>query len=77
MLVIRHPVSGAPYLAAEKTHTAVVFADGLERALAVNAFPTMLILDRGGKIVYRAEGYSDESLEGQLTAAVQAALVAK
>ena len=36
-----------------------------------------LILDRGGKIVYRAEGYSDESLEGQLTAAVQAALVAK
>jgi thiol-disulfide isomerase/thioredoxin len=67
----------APYLAAEKSRTAVVFADGLERALAVNAFPTLLILDRSGKIVYRAEGYSDETLEAQLTAAVEAALVTK
>jgi thiol-disulfide isomerase/thioredoxin len=67
----------APYLQAEKTRTAVVFADGLERALAVNAFPTVLILDRSGKIVYRAEGYSDESLEAQLTAAVETALATK
>jgi thiol-disulfide isomerase/thioredoxin len=66
----------APYLQAEKTQTAVVFADGLERALAVNAFPTIVILDRTGKIIYRAEGYSDASFEGQLAAAVQAALVA-
>jgi len=64
----------APYLEAEKTRTQVVFADGLERALAVNAYPTVVILDRAGKIVYRAEGYSDDSLEAQLTAAVQAAL---
>lgn len=67
----------APYLAAEKTRTAAVFADGLERALAVNAYPTVLILDRSGKIVYRAEGYSDESLEAQLAAAVQTAVAAK
>ena len=67
----------APYLQAEKTRTAVVFADGLERALAVNAFPTVLILDRSGKIIYRAEGYSDESLEAQLAAAVQTALAPK
>jgi thiol-disulfide isomerase/thioredoxin len=67
----------APYLAAEKTHTPVVFADGLERVLAVNAYPTVLILDRAGKIVYRAEGYSDESLEQQLFAAVQQAVETK
>jgi thiol-disulfide isomerase/thioredoxin len=64
----------APYLEAEKSRAQVVFADGLERALAVNAYPTVVILDRAGKIVYRAEGYSDENLEGQLTAAVRAAL---
>jgi thiol-disulfide isomerase/thioredoxin len=67
----------APYLQMEKIRTPVVFADGLDRALAVNAFPTVVVLDRAGKIVYRAEGYSDENFEAQLTAAVQAALVAK
>jgi thiol-disulfide isomerase/thioredoxin len=65
------------YLQAEKTRAAIVFADGLDRTLAVNAFPTVLILDRSGKIVYRAEGYSDDSLEAQLVAAVQSALAAK
>jgi len=67
----------APYLAAEKTHTPVVFADGMERALGVNAYPTVLILDRNGKIVYRAEGYSDEGLEGQIISAVEGALMAR
>ena len=66
----------APYLEGEKTQTSVVFADGLERALAVNAFPTVVILDRSGKIVFRAEGYSDDSFESQLATAVQAALAA-
>jgi thiol-disulfide isomerase/thioredoxin len=67
----------APYLEEEKTQTAVVFADGLDRALAVNAFPTVVILDRAGRIVYRAEGYSDERFEGQLAAAVETALQVK
>lgn len=60
----------APYLQSEKVRTTVVFADGLERALAVNAFPTVVVIDRAGKIVYRAEGYSDESFESQLASAV-------
>jgi len=63
-----------PYLEAEKTRTTAVFADGLERVLAVNAFPTVVVLDRDGKIIYRAEGYTDTTYEGQLAAAVARAL---
>jgi thiol-disulfide isomerase/thioredoxin len=63
----------APYLQAEKTRTTLVFADGLERVLGVNAYPTVVVLDRGGKILYRAEGFTDESFETQLTAAVNRA----
>jgi thiol-disulfide isomerase/thioredoxin len=64
----------APYLDAEKTRAMAVFADGLERALRVSAFPTVVVLDREGKIIYRAEGYTDETYEGQLAAAVEVAL---
>jgi thiol-disulfide isomerase/thioredoxin len=64
----------APYLQTEKMRTTVVFADGLERALAVNAFPTVVVLDRTGKIVYRAEGFTDETFERQLASAVNHAL---
>jgi thiol-disulfide isomerase/thioredoxin len=63
-----------PYLQEVKPHTAVVFADGLDRLLAVNSFPTVVILDRTGKIVYRAEGYREDSFEQALTAAVHEAL---
>jgi thiol-disulfide isomerase/thioredoxin len=64
----------APYLDAEKTRTMAVFADGLERVLGVNAFPTVLVLDREGKIIYRAEGYTGETYEGQLASAVKIAV---
>jgi thiol-disulfide isomerase/thioredoxin len=66
----------APYLEAEKTHATSVFADGLQNALAVNAFPTVVVMDRAGKIVYRSEGYTDEGFEGQLAAAVERAIAA-
>jgi thiol-disulfide isomerase/thioredoxin len=62
------------YLQEVKPRTTVVFADGLERLLAVNSFPTVVVLDRGGKIVYRAEGFGDDAFEESLTAAIRAAL---
>jgi len=62
------------YLQEVKPRTTVVFADGLERLLAVNSFPTVVVMDRGGKIVYRAEGFGDDSFEQSLTAAIRAAL---
>jgi thiol-disulfide isomerase/thioredoxin len=59
-----------PYLAEEKPRVPVLFADGLERLFAVNSFPTVIVLDREGKIAYRSEGFGDEKFEEQLTAAV-------
>jgi thiol-disulfide isomerase/thioredoxin len=66
-----------PYLQEEKPRTTVVFADGLDRLLAVNSFPTVVILDRTGKIAYRAEGFDPDDVELQLSGAVRHALAAQ
>ncbi len=63
-----------PYLAREKLQTTAVYADGLNRLLAVNSYPTVIVLDRAGKISYRADGYDPEEFEKNLAAAVQTAL---
>ncbi len=62
------------YLEADKPRTAVVFADGLDRFFAVNSFPTVLVLDRAGKIAYRSDGFDPDTFEPDLTAAVRRAL---
>jgi thiol-disulfide isomerase/thioredoxin len=63
-----------PYLAREKISVPVVFADGLDDFLQVNSIPTVIVLDRGGKIVFRSEGYNLDDFAGLLTAAINAAL---
>ena len=64
-----------PYLKEVKPQTAVVFADGLDRLFAVNSFPTVVIIDRAGKIAYRTEGYGDEdAFQQSLTTAIHQAL---
>jgi thiol-disulfide isomerase/thioredoxin len=65
-----------PYLQEEKPRTTVVFADGLERLLAVKSFPTVVVLDRTGKIAYRAEGFDPDEVETELSNAVRHALAA-
>ena len=65
-----------PYLQEVKPRTAVVFADGLERFLDVRAFPTIVVLDRAGKIGYRAEGFDPEEVEKELTDAIHRLLAA-
>ncbi len=62
------------YLQETKPRTTVVFADGLENAFAVNSFPTVVVIDRAGKIAYRAEGYGEDTFEGALSAAIREAL---
>jgi thiol-disulfide isomerase/thioredoxin len=62
------------YIKEMKPQASVVFADGLDRLLGVNSFPTVVVLDRTGKIVYRAEGFGDDNFEQALTAAVHRAL---
>ena len=51
-----------------------IFADGLDRLFAINSFPTVVVVDRSGKIVYRAEGYGEDTFEQALSTAVNQAL---
>jgi thiol-disulfide isomerase/thioredoxin len=62
------------YLEADKFPMPVVFADGLDRFFAVNSFPTVLVIDRLGKIAYRSDGFQPDSFEPTLTTAVRRAL---
>jgi len=64
----------APYLEADKPRTPVVFADGLERFFNVNSFPTVVVIDRVGRIAYRSEGFDSDGFEPKLAAAVRRAL---
>jgi thiol-disulfide isomerase/thioredoxin len=66
----------APFLAAEPPKVNMYFADGLDRLLAVTSFPTVVVLDRDGKIVYRSEGFGDDDFENHLSAAVHKASAA-
>ena len=62
------------YLEEAKPRTPIVFSDGLDRFFAVNAFPTVLVIDRAGKIAFRSNGFDPDSIESDLTAAVRRAL---
>ena len=62
-----------PYLAERKPRSTEVFADGLEGLFSVNSFPTLLILDRTGRVVFRANGFDPDTIEQELGAAVQQA----
>jgi thiol-disulfide isomerase/thioredoxin len=64
----------APYLEETKPGVPVVFADGLDHLLAVNDLPTVVIIDRSGKVAYRAEGFRGEGFERDLMAAARRAL---
>src|SRR5438309_11638490 len=64
----------APYLAADKPLTPVVFADGLDRFFTVNSFPTVMVIDRMGRIAFRSEGFESDGFETKLAAAVRRAL---
>jgi len=63
------------YLEQNKSRTPVVFADGLDRFFTVNSFPTVMVLDRAGKIAYRSDGFEPDTFEPDLLAAVRLALV--
>jgi thiol-disulfide isomerase/thioredoxin len=64
----------AGYLEEDKPHTTVVFADGLDRFFTVSSFPTVMVIDRSGKIAYRSDGFEPDSFEPNLAAAVRRAL---
>jgi thiol-disulfide isomerase/thioredoxin len=63
-----------PFLAEENPKSSVLFADGLDRLLGVDSFPTTLILDRSGKIAYRAVGFEPEGSDQSLMEAIEKTL---
>lgn len=64
----------APYLEEVKPKVPVVFADGLDHLLAVNSLPTVVVIDREGKIAFRAQGFGEDGFERDLAAAARRAL---
>ena len=65
-----------PYLQESKPRTQVVFADGLDRLFSVYSFPTVVVIDRDGKVAYRSNGFDPDTFERELAAAVTRALAA-
>ena len=61
----------APYLEEVKPRTTVVFADGLENLFRVEAFPTVIVLDRSGRVSYRTDGFGDSGFVTELSTAVR------
>ncbi len=62
-----------PFLEHKSWNFPVVYADGLDGLLDVDSLPTVLVLGRGGEIVYRATGFEPEGFSQALTAAIQSA----
>lgn len=62
-----------PFMEHRKWDFPVVYADGLDGLLDVDSLPTVLVLGRGGEIVYRATGFEPEGFSQALTVAIQSA----
>jgi thiol-disulfide isomerase/thioredoxin len=62
------------FLAKEKWDVPVVFADGLDEFMHVTGLPTVIILDRTGKIAFRMDGFPTKGFTEYLTSAIQDAV---
>src|SRR5262249_50060283 len=62
-----------PYLQEVRPKTATVFADGLDDIFRVDAFPTVIVLDRSGKVAFRSDGFGNSDFATELANAVRAA----
>ncbi|HWQ03668.1 MAG TPA: thioredoxin-like domain-containing protein [Candidatus Nitrosotenuis sp.] len=66
----------APFLENHKTIWLPVFSDGLERIFRVESLPTVLVLDRAGKVVFRVNGYDPDGFLDGLKKSIRDALAA-
>jgi hypothetical protein len=60
----------APFLQNQKPGGALVFADGINHALHVESIPTVLVIDKAGKIAYRTQGYAPDGFADIASAAI-------
>jgi tetratricopeptide (TPR) repeat protein len=66
----------APFLKDQKTGGILVFADGVDQAYHVQSIPTILVLDKAGKIAYRTQGFAPEGFAELASAAISKASAA-
>jgi thiol-disulfide isomerase/thioredoxin len=62
------------FVAREKWDVPVIYGDGLGEVLKAESLPTVMILNRGGEVVYRTGGLPRDGFADALTAAIQTAL---
>ncbi len=60
----------APSLQDQKPGGVLVFADGVNHAFHVESIPTILVLDKAGKIAYRTQGFAPDGFPDLATAAI-------
>ena len=60
----------APFLQVQKPGGTLVFADDVNRAFHVESIPTILVLDKAGKIAYRMQGFAPDGFVDIAVAAI-------
>jgi thiol-disulfide isomerase/thioredoxin len=60
----------APSVREQKPGGTLVFADGLVQAYKVASIPTILVLDKNGKIAYREQGFAPDGFADQVSATI-------
>jgi len=60
----------ATFLQGQNFGGTMVFADGLDQSLKVMSIPTIIVLDRSGKIAYRTQGYAPDGFVDAVSNAV-------
>ena len=60
----------APFLQDQKPGGTLVFADGVNQALHVESIPTILVLDKTGKVAYRTQGFAPDGFADLAAAAI-------
>jgi thiol-disulfide isomerase/thioredoxin len=66
----------APFLQSQKPGGTLVFADGVNKAFHVESIPTVLVLDKAGKIAYRTQGFAPDGFADLASAAITKASAA-
>jgi thiol-disulfide isomerase/thioredoxin len=60
----------APFLKDQKPGGTLVFADGVNQPFHIVSIPTVLVLDKAGKIAYRSQGFAPDGFADLAAAAI-------
>jgi len=66
----------APFLQDQKPAGTLVFADGVNQAFRVESIPTVIVLDKAGKVAYRAQGFAPDGFTDLAAGAITKASTA-